>query len=63
MAINLIKIESTPDMVEQVYASLLDLVERTSHELSDLQPRDRIDIQSFIWVVGEYQEDRDGTYA
>ena len=26
MAINLIKIESTPDMVEQVYASLLDAI-------------------------------------
>ena len=46
-----------------VYASLLDLVERTSRELSDLEPRDRIDIQSFIWVVGDYQEDRDGTYT
>lgn len=46
-----------------VYASLLDLVERTNRELSDLEPRDRIDIQSFIWVVGNYQEDRDGTYT
>ena len=46
-----------------VYVSLLDLVERTSRELFDLQPRDRIDIQSFIWVVGDYQEDRDGTYT
>ena len=26
-------------------------------ELSDLAPRDRIDIQSFIWVVGDYQKD------
>ena len=34
-----------------VYASLLDLAERTSRELADLEPRDRIDIQSFIWVV------------
>lgn len=41
-----------------VYESLLDLVDRTSEALSDLQPRDRIDIQSFIWVVGEYQEVR-----
>jgi hypothetical protein len=39
-----------------VYASLLDLVERTSQELSDLMPRDRIDIQSFVWVVGAYRE-------
>lgn len=46
-----------------VYASLLDLVDRTSRELSDLKPRDRIDIQSFIWVVGDYQEGRDGVYT
>ena len=46
-----------------VYSSLLDLVERTSSELSDLKPRDRIDIQSFIWVVGDYQENREGTYT
>ena len=45
-----------------VYASLLDLVDRTENELSDLAPRDRIDIQSFIWVVGDYREDRDGVY-
>jgi hypothetical protein len=45
-----------------VYASLLDLVDRTSSELSDLEPRDRIDIQSFIWVVGDYQEDREDVY-
>ncbi|MXX88197.1 MAG: hypothetical protein F4213_16760 [Boseongicola sp. SB0677_bin_26] len=45
-----------------VYASLLDLVDRTANELSDLAPRDRIDIQSFIWVVGDYREDREGVY-
>lgn len=46
-----------------VYASLLDLVERTNQELADLRPRDRIDIQSFIWVVGDYKEERDGIYT
>lgn len=46
-----------------VYASLLDLVDRTENELSDLAPRDRIDIQSFIWVVGDYREDRDEVYS
>lgn len=45
-----------------VYASLLDLVDRTANELSDLAPRDRIDIQSFIWVVGDYREDRESVY-
>lgn len=46
-----------------VYEGLLDLVNKTAGELADLQPRDRIDIQSFIWVVGDYQEGREGTYA
>jgi hypothetical protein len=46
-----------------VYTNLLDLAERTRLELSDLNPRDGIDIQSFIWVVGDYQEGREGTYA
>lgn len=42
-----------------VYSSLLTLADETSNELSDLSPRDRIDIQSFIWVVGDYREDRE----
>ena len=45
-----------------VYLSLLDLANETSNELSDLEPRDRIDIQSFIWVVGDYREDREEVY-
>jgi hypothetical protein len=39
-----------------VYDSLLDLAEKTTAELLDLKPRDRIDVQSFIWVVGHYKE-------
>jgi hypothetical protein len=34
----------------------LDLVAKTETELTDLKPRDRIDLQSFIWVVGDYQD-------
>jgi hypothetical protein len=45
-----------------VYASLLDLTERTYLESNDLGPRDRIDIQSFVWVVGDYQEGREQVY-
>lgn len=45
-----------------VYASLLDLVEQTANRLSDLEPHDRIDIQSFIWVVGDYSEEREDVY-
>jgi hypothetical protein len=40
-----------------VYESLLDLVEKTADELADLQPRDRVDVQSFIWVMGSYEEE------
>lgn len=39
-----------------IYASLLDLAAETNMQLQDLQPRDNIDIQSFIWIVGEYRE-------
>lgn len=39
-----------------VYASLLDLVSKTEAELAVLKPRDRVDIQSFIWVVGAGDE-------
>lgn len=39
-----------------VYESLLDLAERTEAQIADLAPRDRIDLQSFIWVVGAYDE-------
>lgn len=38
----------------RVYESLLDLVNKTTQELAELKPRDRIDIQSFIWTVGNY---------
>jgi hypothetical protein len=26
-------------------------------ELAELKPRDRIDIQSFIWIIGDYKEE------
>lgn len=45
-----------------IYESLRDLAEQTARELEDLKPLDRIDIQSFIWVVGDYQEDREDVY-
>ena len=37
-----------------VYESLLDLAAATEWEIDDLCPADRIDIQSFIWVVEKY---------
>jgi hypothetical protein len=46
-----------PKLDIAVYDSLLDLAAKTMAELSDLKPRDRIDVQSFIWVVGNYKEE------
>jgi hypothetical protein len=42
-----------------VYDSLLDLAARTTAELADLKPRDRIDVQSFIWVISDYKDGRE----
>ena len=41
----------------EVYASLLEFAERLRHDLVDLKPRDMIDLQSFMWVLGsdEYE--------
>lgn len=36
----------------ETYASLLEFATTVRNDLSDLQPRDMIDIQSFIWVQG-----------
>ena len=34
------------------YRSLLDFAEQVRHDQADLKPRDYIDLQSFIWVLG-----------
>ncbi|KUM25649.1 hypothetical protein AU467_25375 [Mesorhizobium loti] len=48
-----------PALELSVYASLLNLVKKTRVEIADLQPRDNIDIQSFIWVVsGAYDGEK-----
>ena len=44
-----------------VYRSLLDLAARTSEAIGALEPRDRIDVQSFIWVVGAYPSSQPST--
>jgi len=36
----------------QVYANLLDFARTVRADLADLEPRDLIDIQSFLWVLG-----------
>jgi len=38
----------------QVYLSLRELTSDTAAAISELAPQDSIDVQSFIWVVGEY---------
>jgi hypothetical protein len=42
----------------ETYSSLLEFAHEIGGELHDLRPRDMIDIQSFIWVLGsdEYEE-------
>ena len=42
----------------QTYESLLQFAERVRADNADLEPRDMIDLQSFIWVQGsdEYEE-------
>jgi hypothetical protein len=40
----------------EVYESLLDLAECTRVAIAELKPRDNIDVQSFIWVVGGYTD-------
>jgi hypothetical protein len=36
----------------ETYARLLEFAELLRRDLSDMEPRDMIDIQSFIWVLG-----------
>jgi hypothetical protein len=44
------------DLEPQVYEALVDLAATTEREVAQLRPADRIDVQSFIWVVGDYSE-------
>jgi len=39
-----------------VYERLLDLTAQTRTAFADLHPRDNIDLQSLIWVVGDHPE-------
>lgn len=45
-------------LVPAVYESLLNLGGETQREIVQLSPRDLIDVQSFIWVVGKYAVDQ-----
>ncbi len=39
------------------YASLLEFAEQVRRDTRDLRPRDMIDLQSFIWVLGSDEYD------
>ncbi|HEX5059376.1 MAG TPA: hypothetical protein VFV99_08455 [Kofleriaceae bacterium] len=47
--------ESRPNWM--TYKSLLDFAARVRRDTRDLKPRDMIDLQSFIWVLGSYEYD------
>jgi hypothetical protein len=47
--------DSTPCW--KTYLSLLDFAEQIKNDLADLKPRDMIDVQSFIWVLGSQEYD------
>ena len=47
--------ESRPSW--NVYSALLDFAERLRTDLKDLNPRDMIDLQSFMWVQGSDEYD------
>jgi hypothetical protein len=36
----------------ETYSSVLEFADMLAHDLADLEPRDMIDIQSFLWVQG-----------
>ena len=45
-----LRYSSTPSW--ETYASLLELCGTVRTDLADLRPRDQIDVQSFLWVLG-----------
>lgn len=47
------------DLDMSTYSDLLDLAGGIRGVFADLEPRDMIDIQSVIWVVGAYHEGRE----
>ena len=46
----------SPALDPEVYTSLLDLMAKAYVAVTDLEPRDNIDLQSLVWVVGDYKE-------
>ncbi|MGY2733599.1 hypothetical protein [Sphingomonas sp. UYP23] len=48
-----------PELQLGGYESLLDLAGQIRRSFGDLEPRDMIDVQSVIWVVGDYRDGRE----
>ena len=48
-----------PEPSRETYESLLEFAETVRRDVEDLRPKDMIDIQSFLWVLGsdEYDEE------
>jgi hypothetical protein len=42
--------------VKTIQTGRVDLASQTESELAELKPHDRIDMQSFFWVVGSYSD-------
>ncbi|WP_315924100.1 hypothetical protein [Mesorhizobium sp. SP-1A] len=51
-----------PELDVAVYESLLDLARTTREKIADLDPRDMIDVQSFMWTAVEYTEEDKADY-
>ena len=49
--------EYAPRPTWHTYARLLEFAARVRRDVRDLRPRDLIDIQSFIWVLGSDEYD------
>ncbi|MBA4751844.1 MAG: hypothetical protein H2055_06410 [Sphingopyxis sp.] len=49
------------DLDHAVYEDLLDMAAAIRQSMLDLEPRDMIDIQSVIWVVGDYRDGREAS--
>jgi len=45
----------TPALNADTYADLLSLAADLRGQLADMNPRDLIDVQSFVWVVSDYE--------
>ena len=45
-----LRYSSTPSW--DTYTSILELCRTVRTDLADLRPRDQIDVQSFLWVLG-----------